>query len=196
MKNISSAKIKETRNLLGYSQMELAERTKLSLRTIQRIESGETEPRGDTMKRLSIALNLNNADLVSTQEQDNKPFLLMLNLSALGFVLFSLLGVVIPLILWVIKRDKIEQVDRLGKKLLNFEMTCCALVSILYVITLTTKIMHVGFRIPGTGLNSFNMLFISYYSVYAINVFFIVVNAVRIKYDKPVMFFGAISFLK
>ena len=56
--------IKELRNKQGLSQELLAENSGLSLRTIQRIENGETEPRGDTLKRLAGTLNIAPDDLL------------------------------------------------------------------------------------------------------------------------------------
>jgi transcriptional regulator with XRE-family HTH domain len=50
-------KVKDLRTKQGLSQEELAEKTGLSLRTIQRIENGESIPRGDTLKRLSVNSN-------------------------------------------------------------------------------------------------------------------------------------------
>ncbi|MCK5442941.1 MAG: helix-turn-helix transcriptional regulator [Maribacter sp.] len=59
MKNKDLAKkIKELRKRSGISQELLAENSGLSLRTIQRIENGETQPTGDSIKRLSSALNV------------------------------------------------------------------------------------------------------------------------------------------
>ena len=49
-------KIKDLRKRRGLSQEELAEKSGLSLRTIQRIENGETDPRGDSLRRLAAAL--------------------------------------------------------------------------------------------------------------------------------------------
>ena len=57
-------RIKELRNRKGFSQEELSEKSGLSLRTIQRIENGETEPRGDSLKRLSVAFEVNPDDLI------------------------------------------------------------------------------------------------------------------------------------
>jgi transcriptional regulator with XRE-family HTH domain len=42
-------KIKEARKTKGFSQEELAERAKINLRTVQRIETNESEPRGTTL---------------------------------------------------------------------------------------------------------------------------------------------------
>lgn len=51
-------RILEERKRLGLSQEELAARAKLSLRTIQRIEKEETEPRGKTLQLIAAALEL------------------------------------------------------------------------------------------------------------------------------------------
>ncbi|MDO5971388.1 helix-turn-helix transcriptional regulator [Flavivirga aquimarina] len=59
MKNLElSIVIKKLRTDKDFSQEKLSEKSGLSLRTIQRLENGETEPRGDTLKRLINALEL------------------------------------------------------------------------------------------------------------------------------------------
>lgn len=50
--------IKQKRIDKGWSQQELADKTNLSLRTIQRIENNETQPRDITLKLLSDILDL------------------------------------------------------------------------------------------------------------------------------------------
>lgn len=59
-----SKRVKELRSRKGLSQEQLAEISGLSLRTIQRIENGETEPRGETLKRLMNALEVAPDDLM------------------------------------------------------------------------------------------------------------------------------------
>ena len=49
-------KIKDLRVLKGLTQEDLAERTQLSVRTIQRIEKGEVDPRTYTLNLLAEAL--------------------------------------------------------------------------------------------------------------------------------------------
>jgi transcriptional regulator with XRE-family HTH domain len=55
--------VKEIRAEKGHSQDELANLSGLSLRTIQRIESGESSPMGDTLKRLAEGLGLSIEEL-------------------------------------------------------------------------------------------------------------------------------------
>lgn len=50
--------VKKIRTEKGLSQEDLSEKSELSLRTIQRLENGKSEPRGDTLKRLTNALEL------------------------------------------------------------------------------------------------------------------------------------------
>ena len=51
-------RVKEQRKVRGMSQEELAKISGLSLRTIQRVENGESQPTGETLKRISNALDL------------------------------------------------------------------------------------------------------------------------------------------
>ncbi len=53
-----SRAIKKIRLEKDFSQEKLSEKSGLSLRTVQRLENGKTEPRGDTLKRLVQALEL------------------------------------------------------------------------------------------------------------------------------------------
>lgn len=115
--------IKSLRTRKVYSQEVLAEKTGLSLRTIQRIENGETEPRGDSLKRLAEAFEVTPDELVDWTVQEDTGFLISMNLSSLSFLIFPLLGVLIPFVIWVSKKGKIKGVDDFAKELLNFQIT-------------------------------------------------------------------------
>lgn len=128
-----SKRVKELRNRKGLSQEQLAKNSGLSLRTIQRIENGETEPRGETLKRLMNALDAAPDDLMDWNIVEDRGFLTALNLSALGFLFFPLLGILIPLILWISKKDKIKNVNEMGKSILNFQITWFLIVVVMFV---------------------------------------------------------------
>jgi transcriptional regulator with XRE-family HTH domain len=124
MKQPSPAnQIKNLRNRKGYSQEVLAEKAGLSLRTIQRIENGETEPRGDSLKRLAEAFEVTPDELVDWTVQEDTGFLMSMNLSALSYLIFPVLGILIPFIIWVSKKGKIQQIDSIAKELLNFQIS-------------------------------------------------------------------------
>lgn len=124
MKNSDLAKrLKDLRGSNGYSQEQLAEVSQVSLRTIQRIENGESKPQGHTLKLLANAFNVTANDLIDWAEKEDKGFLTFLNLSAFSFFIFPLIGIILPLSLWILKKDKIKEVDKLGRRLINFEVT-------------------------------------------------------------------------
>ena len=70
--NNLSQRVKELRKEQGLSQEELAKTAGLSLRTIQRVENNETEPTGDTLKRIATALDTIPALLLNWTEDTLK----------------------------------------------------------------------------------------------------------------------------
>ena len=91
-RNYLSKRLKELRNQRGLSQELLAEDSGLSLRTIQRIENSETKPTGETLKRIANALNVNPDELIDWSIKEDHKFLIFMNLSALTFIFFPVLG--------------------------------------------------------------------------------------------------------
>jgi len=67
--NTIANKIKQRRIEKGLSQQDLAEQSKLSLRTIQRIESAETQPREVTLKLLCSVLGIEKVTQVSEEKK-------------------------------------------------------------------------------------------------------------------------------
>ncbi|MEX2633680.1 MAG: helix-turn-helix domain-containing protein [Balneolales bacterium] len=107
----------------GLSQEKLAEAADVSLRTIQRLESGDTEPRGDTVIRIAKALGVSPGDLLQYKKEADNGYLKALHISAFSFLLFPLLGVLLPFILWITKKDQFDGVDNHGKQIINFQIT-------------------------------------------------------------------------
>ena len=66
-----SKRIKELRLKRGMSQDQLADISGLSLRTVQRVESGQNIPRGDTLSRLASALQVTIEEIVELQNIEN-----------------------------------------------------------------------------------------------------------------------------
>jgi transcriptional regulator with XRE-family HTH domain len=115
-------KILEIRKQKGLTQEELADRAKINLRTLQRIEKNETEPRGNTLKMLCNVLELNIGDIIDYGKREDNRYLSFFHLSVLSFVLIPLGNIIIPSILWFTKRDKILGLNKQGADLLNFQI--------------------------------------------------------------------------
>lgn len=181
-----SQKIKELRNVNGLSQEELARKAQLSLRTIQRIELGETEPRGDTLIKVATVFDLRPDDLLSKSLNKDKYFLPVLNLSALSYILFPLLGFIVPLILWVLKRD--DSFDAVSKKLLNFQITWC----IVFVATYVAPIFGFFFKFGRIGRSE--LIIFSIFALYILNFLFKIINVFLSAYNKKLFYQPSIPF--
>ncbi len=183
-------RVKELRIKQGLSQEELADKTGLSLRTIQRIENGESIPRGDTLKRLSIALQSTPDDLIDWQIQEDNNILKILSLSQLGFLAFPILGIIIPLAIWILKKDKTKYVDSLGKSILNFQITWTLFLFCFYLLFAISKILHLG-------LIPFSMFTIIMFigGLYAYNLIIIIRNTILVNRISRVKYGPAIRFL-
>jgi len=192
MKNAHlSARVKELRNKKGMSQEVLAEESGLSLRTIQRIENGDSNPTGDSLKRLSNAFDVTPDELIDwTIKEDNK-YLIFLNLSALTFLFFPMLGILVPFILWTSKKDKIKNINKLGKDIINFEITWTILlflIPFLFFLISKTSLLEESL--------SLRNIFMITGSLYFFNLILVLLNTLRISNKKNVMYYPQIKFLK
>lgn len=146
MENFEMQKrVRESRIKQGLSQEELAFKAGLSLRTVQRIENGESVPRGDTLKRLSITLQISPDDIIDWHISEDKNVLTILNLSQLGFLAFPLLGIIIPLTIWILKKDKVRHVNTVGISIINFQITWTLVLFLVYIIIALILIFHFSF---------------------------------------------------
>ena len=91
MKNSIGNKILEIRKSKGLTQEELAELAKLNLRTIQRIENNENEPRGNTLHLICDALEINIEYFKNSTEQNRKRSIGSLIINGVFLVLLNLL---------------------------------------------------------------------------------------------------------
>lgn len=96
---IISSSIKDLRISKNLTQEELSEKSDLSLRTIQRLENGESIPRGDTLKRITDALGLPNNYFNNVLFEKNKKTFVM-PWYIIGFsIIGGALGFILSLIL-------------------------------------------------------------------------------------------------
>jgi transcriptional regulator with XRE-family HTH domain len=189
-----SQRVKELRTKKGISQELLAEETGLSLRTIQRIENEETLPRGDSLKRLAQALNTSPDEIIDWKIQEDSNYLTIMNLAALTFLFFPLLGILIPLILWIFKRDKIQSVNELGKSILNFQISW-TLAIFFYSIFLLIGIFR-GFLLSEDPNESPLPILLPIIGLYLYNIFMIILNTLRVYNKKTFHYKPALQILK
>lgn len=115
-------KIVEIRKRKGLSQEALSDLAKINLRTLQRVEKGETEPLGNTLKSLCNVLEINIEDILDYGRIEDNKFLKFFYLSALSFFVIPLGNLIVPMILWITKRDKIIDLNKRGITLLKIQL--------------------------------------------------------------------------
>ncbi|AWI25091.1 helix-turn-helix domain-containing protein [Flavobacterium pallidum] len=140
-------RILKVRKQKGMSQEQLADLSKINLRTLQRIEKGDNEPRGNTLKQICEVLQINIEELVDYGKIDDRKYLVFLHLSVMTGIIIPLGNIILPAILWLNKRDKIINVDVHGKSILNFQILFTILVNVFLVIGVYGKISH-DYQIP------------------------------------------------
>ena len=188
--NHLATRVKEFRTQKGMSQEVLAEESGLSQRTVQRIENGESNPTGDTIRRISNALNINPDELIDWTIKEDKGYLIFLNISALSFIFFPLLGILVPFIMWTSKRDKLKNVNTIGRALINFEINWTFMLALIPVsLLLLTKM--------GALENlTFSTIIIIAIIMYSLNIVLITYNTFRINNNKDVVYYALIKFLR
>ena len=165
-------KIAEIRKTKGLTQEEVAEMAKINLRTLQRIEKGDTEPRGNSLKGICSGLGINMEEIVDYGKVEDRNYVMFLHLSVLCFIIIPLGNIILPLILWLSKRDKILSVNTHGRNILNFQLVWSILFYIGVFAFAFSKIMH-------WGLNN-TIAFTVVIIMYGINIALPITAAVRI----------------
>lgn len=191
MKNNELAKkVKELRTRKGFSQEELSEKSGLSLRTIQRIENGETEPRGDSLKRLASTFNVSPDDITDWQILEDNSIVNLMSLTQFSFLAFPILGVLVPLVIWISKKDKIKNVDKVGKAIINFQITWTIAIFVAPLIWGLAMIFKLNLSLPVMGPIVINI------GLYIFNLLMITINSIRTHNSHRVFYKPAFKFLR
>ena len=101
------SRLKTIREQQHLTQQELSEKSGVSVRTIQRIESG-TEPKGQTLKMLAATLQVKEEGLVKSpqaNEQINLTWVKIINFSSLPVTIFPPANILLPLIIMFLKKE-------------------------------------------------------------------------------------------
>ena len=161
MKDIGR-KLRDIRKKKGFTQEELAESSKINLRTIQRIEKNENEPHGKTLHLICKVLEVNVEEILDYGKKVDKSYLVIFHLSVLVFLAIPVGNIIIPLILWLNKKDKIIKLGEIGANLLNFQIIWSILTFSSVILFAYFKIMHYDYHSTflwiSIGLYSLNII--------------------------------------
>lgn len=179
------SKLKTIREVQNLTQEELAEKTGISVRTIQRIETGK-EPKGYTLRVLAKALAVEENVLLFKEAENEKledleeihqthetvlinyTKLKIINLSSFPFILIPPFNIIIPLILMY----KMKEKNSLTKQLVSIQILWTIVAPIVFMLGIFLKLG-----------NQFTLVLMAL--IVLSNVFIILRNAVEIdKHNK------------
>jgi transcriptional regulator with XRE-family HTH domain len=183
-------KISSLRKSKGISQELLAENSRVSLRTIQRIETGTSTPRPFTLKEIAAALQVPIENLYVSEEPHGAGTkgaskLQLINLSALCVLIVPLTNIILPLIIWRRNRD-LPHVNEGARRIISFQIfwtigTVFLLICTKIFIVALTGTVTIG-HLPPTP-------FLVYFVLLTVNLCFIIHAAINLRKDRPVFSF-------
>jgi len=151
-------KIREKRNL---TQEELAEKSGISVRTIQRIEAGTT-PKGYTLKTLAESLDVSENDLltsktikeeividevIDTTEENHSLFnsglIKIINLSSLPFAWLPIANFLLPLLIMFFTKEK----SPIVKQIISLQIFLAIISPIIFMLIALLKLGSVSVMI-------------------------------------------------
>lgn len=169
--------IKELRLKKGMTQEELADKTEVSSRTIQRIENGEVDPRAYTLQMIARALEVDYSFFTENQPDEEQEIEQANASTWLGLLHFSgIVPLIIPTVLiWHHKKDKVKGISLHYRDVISFQLMVW--IGILAGLWIYWK---VNIIIPLIGVFLFNALMS-------------IINTVRVVSGEP---YRPVSFFK
>ncbi len=181
-----SHKIASARKKKGLTQEELADRTNVTVRTIQRIENGDSTPRAFTMKALADALDLKLEDLTEQQENlisptnasdtydrdEEKQFLKTICLSCFSYLIVPVVHFFVPAFL--LKKSKNHHVKTIAfcRTMIRQQIYWVVILCLVLMLTLAYNFMMAIYFNKQYLLHFLLPFFIMYF----LNVFIILKN--------------------
>ncbi len=149
------SELKKIRELKNLTQEELAEKSGLSVRTIQRIEAG-MQPKGYTLKTLALSLDVPEKDLwtpeipfrqeteaeaeeIPEKEKSvNFALVKLINLSSLPLAWFPVANILPPLLIMLFTKDKSEII----KQIISLQIFIAIISPVIFMMVVLFKPGH------------------------------------------------------
>lgn len=139
------------RKLKGLTQEDLANRTTVTVRTIQRIEKGDVQPHLQTVKLLATGLDIDIDHLIvldnPNEELIKRKWMLLLHATPFIGLIIPFANVLFPLFIWIHKAEDNKVYDVHGRAVINFHCT----LNIFLIVSLLLFFPFPGINFFGTG---------------------------------------------
>ncbi|PWN71106.1 XRE family transcriptional regulator [Chryseobacterium phosphatilyticum] len=177
------SKLLKYRESLNLTQEELAAKSGISIRTIQRIEAG-TEPKGYTLRALAKALHIKETELLKSpvNEVVHYQLIKLINLSSLPFIIFPPMNIFAPLLIMYFKKEN----NLMVKQIASLQILWTLVSAILFFLSpFLNRIFSIDFP----------FILIVAATACIINICIIILNAISIDRQGRMCIFLNFSFL-
>ncbi len=146
----SKCNLAALRKSKGLTQETLSELSGVTVRTIQRIESGQVLPHMHTLKLIAAALSIHtdeiyqNEELPSGQDGITPKLLPLIHIIPLLGIIIPFANLILPVVFWLIYRTENDYYDMEGRKVINFQIT----ISLLGCISIPLLIFYMPVGYP------------------------------------------------
>lgn len=149
------SKLKTIREFQNLTQEELSEKSGVSVRTIQRIETGK-EPKGYSLRILAKALEVKenelrnqeteeeNTNITLKKEESEEAILInysslkLINLSSIPFIILPPLNIIVPLVLLITMKQK----NAFTRQLISVQILWTIIAPIVFMLGIFLKFGH------------------------------------------------------
>jgi len=188
--------IKEKRLQKGMTQEELALKSDITVRTVQRIESGEVDPRSFTLQAIASALEVDYNELVSPDDPTKTEGISSNDTFWLAILHFSgiLLMIVPTVIIWTLKKDKIPNIRNHAIDVINFQISM--MIYLIFTAFLCLIPITIAFS-PTVKIPIFlavGILLITVLGIYISTL--VIINTAKAANNQPYRYLFCIKFLK
>jgi transcriptional regulator with XRE-family HTH domain len=179
-----------------WSQEQLADHSRISVRTIQRIENAASQPRNHTLKTLAKAFEVELEVLLAEEEfetalplQDIEKIRKM-NAAALTLVVFPLGNLIVPWLLWL-RYQKPSELKSTYRQMLSFHVLWTLITLILLALTPPITQAITG----SVAVGKFPLLIVIYSLLVVTNLAFVVRAALQLSQNNSNIFPGVPKLL-
>ena len=178
-------KLRQVRIANHLTQEELATRSGISIRTIQRMEKGVSQASSHTLKTLAKALNVPSESLLQpingpSFEKKDVNILKLLNFSILSVLLVPFGNLILPTLIFLRNKTN-KHVNEAGRKIIGFQIVATFFLFFLSVLI---------FLFVGRGNGAIPLpVFISYSMIVLVNCLIVIRTSLDIDQNKEVLKF-------
>lgn len=172
-----SQKITAERKKKGLTQEDLAGKAGITVRTIQRIEAGETLPRPFTLKAIAAALDIPFEAFAETEEpattatipantvgNEERHFLSMLSLSCFCYLVIPFVHFLVPLYILRKRKEKNPVVLEEGRSIFRTQVFWAVTMHLLFLLTLAYNIIQKVYFNKGYYIHYLVIFFMMYFA--------------------------------